>query len=178
MFTSKALIDNKKLEAQIAKNNKANEIFKLVADQEWNTLPEAMTINLNDRSVDLTIVIDLSAEGTALLEHGSILSSVFGKVPLYHLDGAASDATYSPDWNGNKIEELTTRYVDRTESDFLKTYRTFERNALRGDFMTFYSIVEGYKIRWQIQLTKEAFAHELANKKHITTWSNGDITFI
>lgn len=178
MFTSKALIDNRKLEAQIAKNNKANEIFKLVADQEWNTLPEAMAINLHDRSVDLTIVIDLSAEGTALLEHGSILSSVFGKVPLYHLDGAASDATYSPDWSGNKIEELTTRYVDRTESDFLKTYRTFERNDLRGDFMKFYSIVEEYKIRWQIQLTKEAFAHELANKKHITTWSNGDITFI
>ncbi|EGR2229672.1 hypothetical protein DZF79_15700 [Vibrio parahaemolyticus] len=178
MFTSKALIDNSKLEAQIAKHNKANEIFKLVADQEWNTLPEAMTINLHNRSVDLTIVIDLSAEGTALLEHGTILSSVFGKVPLYHLDGAASDAIYSPDWNGNKIEELTTRYVDRTESDFLKSYRTFERTSLNGDYMGFYSIVEGYKIRWQILLTKEAFDHELKSKKHITTWSNGDITFI
>ena len=90
------------------------------------------------------------------LEHECILSSVFGKVPLYHLDGATSDATYSPDWNGNKIEELTTRYVDRTESDFLKTYRTFERNAVRGDFMAFYLIVEGYKIRWWLSATKSS----------------------
>lgn len=178
MFSNKVLISNSKLEAQIAKNNKANEIFELVAGQPWNTLPEAKEINLHSRSSDLTIVIDLSAEGTPLLEHEVILSSVFNKVSIFHLDGACSDATYSPDWSGNKINELTKRYVDRTESDFLKTLRIFNRSSIFGNRMVFNSIVEGYKIRWEVLLTGEAISHEQANKQHITTWSNGDITFI
>ncbi len=178
MYNQSALIDNSLLQKRIDANNKANEIFSLIADKPWNTLPSATTIDINYSPVDLTITFDLNKEDTPLAEHEVIFSTIPDKVRIYHKERGASSDSFAPDWDGNKLEELLGRYIGSREEDFQSSLQIFKSESLGGRSMQFYSTVDGYKIRWVVLLSNEAYEKAINSTSHRTTFSNGDSTRI
>ncbi|MCY9866479.1 hypothetical protein OTK49_28470 [Vibrio coralliirubri] len=166
MFNESALISNAIWEQKIAENNTANEQLKIVCDCEWaKELPTLSSMTQHTANADIKISFNGDFE--------AIWAAVPDKVDVYYLKGGADDCARTPDYDGTKLEQLTTRYIDRKAEDF--TRANVQMEYKEDSSMIFYSTVKGIKVCWSITISWEEFKSKYREKQiDSVTYSNDD----
>lgn len=167
MFNESALISNALWEEKIAANNKANEQLMTVCNQPWaKELPTlaSMTHFVADADIQITFNGDFE----------TIWAAVPDKVNVYYLAGGADDCGRTPDYDGDKLEKLVARYIDRKAVDFTCANVQMEFKT-ETSMMMFYSLVDGIKVCWKVAVTSEEYRAKYQVKKiNDASYANGD----
>lgn len=167
MFNESALISNTLWEEKIAANNAANAQLKTVCSQPWaQDLPTLTSMTHFVANADIEITFNGDFE--------TIWAAVPDKVNVYYLAVGADDCGRSPDYDGDKLDKLVARYIDRKAEDFTCANVQMEFKT-ETPMMMFYSQVDGIKVCWKVAMTREEYqAKYQAQKINDVSYSNGD----
>ncbi|CAH6986703.1 hypothetical protein VCHA53O466_140104 [Vibrio chagasii] len=164
MFKESALVDTTIFEKKIEAANKVNELYTDIANHAWPTnLPPAHSVDGHHGHVDLSIHVK-ATDFKCVRDVAALFNN---SIDVVKYTGVFDKYRFSPDWNGDLVEQGLQQMVGSDESSFLISdfYISTNMNQM---CVIVYTRHGSAKVRWSIEVNRYADNLRPANLHRLT----------